>query len=93
MTERIQIYNECATAEGLKTLIFKNRLEDVFIKLDCEGCEYAVLQNTEPSVFERITDVVMEYHQKPEPLITTLTESRFDIKKQNSKIYASKKRG
>jgi hypothetical protein len=92
MIQKIEIYNEDATAEVLKSLIFKKELKDVFIKLDCEGCEYSLFQNTDPSVFDRIKDVVMEYHRKPEPLIKTLIESQFEVKKQKTKIFASKKR-
>jgi hypothetical protein len=33
-----------------------------FLKLDCEGSEFDIILESEPSIFKRITRIVMEYH-------------------------------
>ena len=33
-----------------------------FLKLDCEGSEFDIILESEPSLFERITRIVLEYH-------------------------------
>lgn len=33
-----------------------------FLKMDCEGCEFEVLLNSDPMVLERINHICLEYH-------------------------------
>jgi hypothetical protein len=90
MTGKIYIYNQKATGELLRILILEYRLKNVFLKVDCEGCEYEVIKNMGHSMFESIRDIVMEYHRQPEPLIGYLTRLGFRIKRKRRILFASK---
>jgi hypothetical protein len=48
--------------------------DPIFLKLDCEGCEYDIIPKLDMS---KVTDVVMEYHMKPEPLMEALARAGF----------------
>ena len=42
-------------------------LENVdLLKLDCEGAEFAIIKNTNQSIFSKIQKMVLEYHAKPQ---------------------------
>lgn len=90
MTGKIHIYNQKATGELLRILILQYRLKNVFLKVDCEGCEYEVIKNMGHSTFESIGDIVMEYHMQPEPLIGHLTRLGFRIRRKRKILFASK---
>jgi FkbM family methyltransferase len=54
---------EQIAAKTLETLLEENNIERVgFLKMDCEGAEYAILEQTPASVFERISTISMEFH-------------------------------
>ena len=73
MGDSVVIYNKKATAEELHKLM-KTINDQIFLKLDCEGCEYDIIPKLDMS---KVTNVVMEYHMKPEPLIEALTKAGF----------------
>jgi 16S rRNA G966 N2-methylase RsmD len=90
MSDKIQIFNENGTSDSLRRLILQNGLKNIFLKVDCEGCEYEITQKTEDLVFENITDIVLEYHKKPESLIQRLTTLGFKVRRHNEIIFATK---
>ena len=47
MTKRIQVFREAANAKSLKKLTFDLALTNVFLKIDCEGCEYDLIRDTD----------------------------------------------
>ena len=73
MGNSVIVYNKKATVEELRKLMTTIN-DPVFLKLDCEGCEYDIVPKLDMS---RVTQVVMEYHMKPEPLIEALTRAGF----------------
>lgn len=77
MQDRVTIFNEPATADRINTLIQKNGWENVFLKIDCEGCEYELVPRMD---FSKITDVIMEYHDDPKPLLSILQNAGFSTK-------------
>jgi SAM-dependent methyltransferase len=81
LQDKITIFNEGASAQHINELI--RGQTNVFVKLDCEGCEYEVLPKLD---LENVTDVVMEYHKEPQPLLSTLHRSGFHIKKHDGII-------
>ena len=47
----------------LEQVMNENHLDKVdFLKMDCEGSEYVILQNTPSTVFDKITTISMEFH-------------------------------
>jgi hypothetical protein len=73
MGDSVVVYNKKATIEELHRLM--STINDpIFLKLDCEGCEYDIIPKLGMS---KVTDVVMEYHMKPEPLIEALAKAGF----------------
>jgi FkbM family methyltransferase len=76
---------ECKT---LEELIIENNLERIdFLKMDCEGAEYEILEGTIQSVFDKITTISMEFHDLKNSkftsmnLINILVENGFKIVK------------
>jgi 16S rRNA G966 N2-methylase RsmD len=90
MTDKIQIFNTEANSESLANLILQYGLKNVFLKIDCEGCEYEMIANTEDDMFQNIRDVVLEYHKNPKPLIERLAKLGFKVKRRNEIIFATR---
>jgi len=48
---------------SLRTLFERYRIERChFLKLDCEGCEFEIIMDSDTSLLQRIERIVMEYH-------------------------------
>jgi predicted RNA methylase len=73
MGNSVVVYNKKATAEELHKLMTTIN-DPIFLKLDCEGCEYDIINKLDMS---NVTNVVMEYHMRPDPLIESLTKAGF----------------
>jgi len=54
------------------------------LKMDCEGCEYGVLNNSNKEIFEKITALEMEFHNGIQYLPEILKENGFTIQVSNS---------
>jgi len=54
------------------------------LKMDCEGCEYGVLNNSNKEIFEKITALEMEFHNGIQNLPEILKENGFTIQVSNS---------
>jgi hypothetical protein len=92
----IKIMNDEANSENISELIENNHLSNIFLKLDCEGCEYEILPNISKATYEQIDDIAMEYHKDSDPLITKLREEGYNVKRDKrilipeGHIFASK---
>lgn len=64
---------------SLKSLIKKYNLKNIVIKMDCEGCEYTLLDE-EDAVFEKLEMIQIEYHYGYEELVKKLKRCGFDVK-------------
>jgi FkbM family methyltransferase len=64
---------------SLKTLINKYNIKNGVLKMDCEGCKYALLDEDD-EVFNNIEMIEMEYHYGYEDLVKKLKECGFDVK-------------
>jgi hypothetical protein len=73
MDHSVVVYNKKATAEELHKLMATIN-DQIFLKVDCEGCEYDIIPKLDMS---QVTDVVMEYHMKPQPLMEALARAGF----------------
>jgi len=83
MTNMIYIYNEAASSSTITSLILEKGLSNLFLKLDCEGCENEVILNMTNGAYRAIQDIVMEYHDNPDPIIDRLTAQGFTIRKSS----------
>ena len=73
MGDSVIVYNKKATVEELHKLMTTIN-DPIFLNLDCEGCEYDIIPKLDMS---KVTDIVMEYHMKPEPSMEALTRAGF----------------
>ena len=64
---------------SLKTLINKYNIKNAVLKMDCEGCEYALLDEDD-EVFNNIEMIQIEYHYGYEELVKKLKNCGFDVK-------------
>lgn len=81
---------------SLDSLIKKFSLEEAILKMDCEGCEYNIL-NEDSSLLAKFSQIQIEYHNGYKRLVKKLIKAGFDVKYTLPKvneivgyIYASK---
>ncbi len=72
--------------KSLEQFIRENNIHKIdFLKMDCEGSEYAIIENTPPEIFSVINTVSMEFHDlKHEKyngqfIVNTLRKNNFSI--------------
>jgi FkbM family methyltransferase len=72
----------------LENFIIENKIEHIdFLKMDCEGAEYAILFNTPHSVFDKVSVISMEFHDMKnekftaDEILKILEDSGFEIVK------------
>tara|TARA_A100001037_G_scaffold299770_1_gene326069 strand:- start:1639 stop:2412 length:774 start_codon:yes stop_codon:yes gene_type:complete len=74
----------------LENIFIKNNIKTCnFLKLDCEGAEYQIIESLNPIFFEKISKTIIEYHladTNPE-LLKNLT---YKLKSHNFKINIKK---
>lgn len=89
---KITLFNTKATASSFRNIISEHGLKNVFIKIDCEGCEYEIIENTDDNTFENIGDIVIEYHDGRARLVKRLSELGFkvSVNKREIVILATK---
>jgi FkbM family methyltransferase len=69
-----------ASATTLADIFSQNHLERcTFLKMDCEGGEMEIFQNTPKEIFARIDNIAMEYHRNLPELTSFLTRNHFLI--------------
>ncbi len=75
---------------SLASLIERYHLKDVYLKMDCEGCEYSILRENE-STFRAISNIQMEFHQESGPLVHFLTQVGFDTIVRGGQLLATRR--
>ena len=75
--------------KSLRDLINTYRLESTVLKVDCEGCEYNLLEEDD-HVFEKIEAVQIEYHYGYESLADKLRRLGFEVTHTESKKWHNK---
>jgi hypothetical protein len=97
MSRIIEIINRPATSAEILTIIKQNSLSNIFMKVDCDGCEYELIRNLPPSISESITDIIIEYTFGVRDLIGNLKALGYDVKHKrhlffpDGILYATKK--
>lgn len=60
-----EVFEEVSTVT-LDTIISENNLDSVdLVKIDCEGAEYEIIPGLSESVFSRLKEIRMEFHDGP----------------------------
>lgn len=96
MQSIICFFNEAASSTSIIRVIDDQNLRHIFLKMDCEGCEYEIINQLPDRIFANIDDIVMEYHDKPEPIEIKLKQMGFTVKREKKvlipegRIYASR---
>lgn len=80
-------------ATTLDRILQKHRLEKCdLLKIDCEGAEYAIFENTAAETFAKIGAIFMEYHEhfgrSHKELITLLQQHGFRVKAHHPSKYS-----
>jgi FkbM family methyltransferase len=83
---------------SLSQLLFGHAVESVdLLKIDCEGGEYAILENTATDVLSRIRNIVFEYHDieggwaKLESVNQRLRREGYTLHKRGGLVSASRR--
>ncbi|MCX8112139.1 MAG: FkbM family methyltransferase [Bacteroidia bacterium] len=56
-----------------------------FLKMDCEGCEFSVLNQLSADSLRRVKVWHIEYHAKPDSLVQKLKEAGFVVRKEKDR--------
>jgi len=64
---------------SLKTILSMFNIEEAVLKMDCEGCEYNLL-NEDRDTIRRFKRIQIEYHYGYEELYKYLKDNGFDVK-------------
>lgn len=82
----VSLYNEAAIPHKINELMKEKNLHNVFLKIDCEGCEYQLIRALN---LYHITEIALEYYHEAKPLIDLLKANGFIAKKRKEIIFAS----
>ncbi len=79
---------ETIEVKTLEEIMLENEIKEVdFLKMDCEGSEFSILENTPKYIYDRIKTISMEFHDLKdnnytgEYLVELLTKNDFKIVK------------
>lgn len=64
----------------LQDIVKEFKINNAFLKIDCEGCEYEIILNTSDEVLRRFDCILMEYHYGFESLKAKLERANFRVK-------------
>lgn len=63
----------------VKHLGITNDTDDIVLKLDCEGCEYSVIPKCKAEILRIFSEIILEYHDNPVPIINKLRSVGFIV--------------
>ncbi|GAB6944287.1 FkbM family methyltransferase [Vulcanisaeta sp. JCM 14467] len=63
----------------LRTLVKEYGVSNGILKMDCEGCEYEVINSAEPETLRAFGQIIIEYHKGSEPIVTRLKNLGYSI--------------
>ncbi|MCX7651601.1 MAG: FkbM family methyltransferase [Bacteroidia bacterium] len=81
-------YTEAVEVEvlSLPALMAQYSLETIdFLKLDCEGCEFGVIESLTPAQLRSVRVWHIEYHAKPDRLIHKLQAAGFRVRRERDR--------
>jgi FkbM family methyltransferase len=73
----------------LPDIMERNHIDKIhLLKLDCEGCEYEFFESVDAETLGRVKEIVLEFHESPEPILDKLRKSGFCAIKLRKTIRA-----
>ena len=73
---------------SLKNILEQNNLDSAILKMDCEGCEYDSILNTDDEILKKFSTIIIEYHYGYQNLIEKLENCGFHVKKTPPMYYS-----
>jgi FkbM family methyltransferase len=64
----------------LDEVLKKYGVNEAFLKMDCEGCEYEVFNRVSDATILKFSRIAMEYHHGPDILVSRLKNLGYDVK-------------
>lgn len=64
----------------LRDLIQEYHIDDAVLKMDCEGCEYKIFNESDISILRHFSSMVIEYHHGPDTILSSLKTAGFQAK-------------
>lgn len=87
LQDRIRVINRSATYQEINDLLTNIGQADIFMKVDCEGCEYDLFQGLN---YSGIKEIVLEYHGDPNSLLSNLRKAGFESQRKGEIIFAAR---
>ena len=83
-TREYTLFKPASQGRLIKTMTLRSIVEsygivDGVLKMDCEGCEYQVLEHINVDTLKAFRQITVEYHNGPEPLISLLKDAGYDV--------------
>ena len=70
---------------SLKNIVYQFSLKKIgLLKMDCEGCEYVVLQSIEDDILSLVDNIVLEYHDGIKFLADLLERKGYNVSYDNT---------
>lgn len=73
--DKTELYNEFADPEKISAILLHQNQS--VLKIDCEGCEFEIINNLDEKTLRRAKQIILEYHRFPLSLIFKLKKSGF----------------
>jgi hypothetical protein len=90
LSSRVFIHNERATGNSLEIFISKNLWSNLFIKIDCEGCEFEIIRDLTKGSLNKVQNFVIEHHGNAKSIVNKLKISGFRVGRIKEIIYANR---
>ncbi len=74
---------------SLKTILLRYNINEAILKMDCEGCEYNIL-NEDTETIQKFKIIQIEYHYGYESLYNFLTKAGFSVEYTSPKMVFNK---
>lgn len=71
----------------LEDIISEFSIDDALLKMDCEGCEYDTILNTESQLLRKFKRIQVEYHYGPNQIVQKLRLAGFRVEFSRAKYF------
>ncbi len=64
---------------SLDTIVQEFDLKDAVLKIDCEGCEFEIVNSSDSKTLRVFSEIIMEYHDNPTQILIRLEKVGFNV--------------